>query len=85
MLLLAVQEEVNIEENRKLVGTEVLARWLRGRAARTQAQRQPPPARSVRDGRLVHFLTEETSTARPDGDAATVSSSPTSPPSPRGR
>lgn len=71
MRLLAVQEEVNIEENRKLVGTEVELLVAAGEGRKNAATQRL--SGRARDGRLVHFRPEGNldGTVRP-GDVVTV-------------
>ena len=71
MRLLAVQEEVNIEENRKLVGTEVELLVAAGEGRKNAATQRL--SGRARDGRLVHFRPEGNldGTIRP-GDVVTV-------------
>lgn len=71
MRLLAVQEEVNIEENRKLVGTEVELLVAAGEGRKNAATHRL--SGRARDGRLVHFRPEGNldGTIRP-GDVVTV-------------
>ncbi|NMD61850.1 tRNA (N6-isopentenyl adenosine(37)-C2)-methylthiotransferase MiaB [Rhodococcus sp. ACPA4] len=69
--LLAVQEEVNIEENRKLVGTEVELLVAAGEGRKNAATHRM--SGRARDGRLVHFRPEgNVNTSIRPGDVVTV-------------